>query len=60
MELLLAILFALNISVESGLTAEQIQDKHPGEYVHAKTIIDNHTYRIDPESGIVIVDETGD
>ena len=58
MELLIAILVALNVSVDPTLTKDQIKEKDPVNYNRAVRIIEKHLYRIEP-TGIVIIDETG-
>ena len=60
MELLLAILFALNGFVGSGKSIEEIRVENPDTYQHAQTIIDNHYYRVDESTNVIIIDETGD
>jgi hypothetical protein len=57
MELLIAILFALNVLVSPGMTPEQIMEKYPAAYSQAQNIMDTQTYTIDEQTGIVIVED---
>lgn len=57
MELLIAVLLALRVFIQPDLTQEQIKEKYPTDYVHAQQIIDTHAYKIDEQTGIVIVED---
>ncbi len=59
MELLIAILFALNVFVEPEKTMDELKAEHTAEVAHAEAIINSHHYRVNPETGIIIIDETG-
>jgi len=57
MDLLIAVLIALNVNVDPSLTKDQIKEKDPMNYNRAVTIIEKRLYRVEP-FGIVIIDET--
>ena len=60
MELLVAILLALGVSIYPGKSPTQIREEYSAKYVTAQTIIATNAYYIN-DAGVVIIDDgTGD
>jgi hypothetical protein len=58
-DLLIAILLALGVHVNSGSTEQEIKDTYPGEYSKATTIISTGGYKY-TDTGVVIIENGGD
>ncbi|HEX5002206.1 MAG TPA: hypothetical protein VFW78_06900 [Bacteroidia bacterium] len=58
-DLLIAILLALGVHVDSGSTEEQIKKDNPDAYNKAETIISTGTYTY-TDTGVIIVETGGD
>ena len=59
MELLMTILFALGLNIAPNMTIEQVKEKYKAETVEAQKIIDDGNYKEDPDTQVIIIDETG-
>jgi hypothetical protein len=58
-DLLIAILLALGVHVNSGSTEQEVKNTYPGEYEKANTIIATGGYKY-TDTGVIIIETTGD
>ena len=57
MQLLIAVLFALKVWIDPGMSEEEIMTAHAAEYDRAEEIISTNAYHVDEATGIVIVED---
>jgi hypothetical protein len=58
-DLLIAILLALGVHVNTGSTEEELKTTYPGEFEKATTIISSGGYKY-TDTGVIIVETGGD
>ena len=60
MELITAILIALRLLLNPGISIDEYKASHPAEYQKATQVMNSGSYKVDPATGdIIIIDETG-